>query len=584
MTTIIPPELKATAGQLARKLKKINLSPSIVTKLPRKQRVTEKKFLQPLDPTGLVQSLEKDFQPLGLTVKSSGNYDDTYVELSKIKTSRALPGFDDPLTVRIRREEGSTIIAIGRMKWNEKLLTQKVGSLIFLPVSFSRSSGLMQDKMLDLIWQSVNSYVSSTGRTIEEVVMEGHGQAIEPKLFGGRRQELAVFGSRLQSTIDGAARNIAITGEPGIGKSSLLRKFEDLAKDRKCLTVRREFDPTITDVKELANFVLEAFRAEAYSSLSRKTETWDKTKDFFRRRSISVTGPGVGSLSVGAPTEASTYVLQESFFKESMRLWSQLRRNGVKAVAFLFDEAIQIQKVEGGWRFLKSVFTRIAEAGGRFMLVVAGEINFSDDESSSSSNNLFVSPMERYLQPLRLKEMTRSEIGEVLDKTVNPKECPVSPEAVDLIFDLGGGNPYLVQNILLTTVGQNLHSEEITARMVELAFGRGSRNLEEIFSERLEKRSEDEKGILFLLSSFNEPVNLRQLQVKGRLSEKVAISRTMNSLIQSGLVRVSSDGKLKIFSPLFRSFLAELNSKENQKREHVAEQRKRSAKKRATPK
>jgi Cdc6-like AAA superfamily ATPase len=581
---LIPEELKQTAGQISNRLKQIKVSGSTVArKLPLKERVTEKKFTQPLDSTKLAGYLEKDFQLMGFALKTTGEIDDLYVEFTKVKSSNPLTGFYDPVIVRIKQDDGTTLVTIGRAKWTDKALLRKMSSGVFLPITFSLSSGLVEDKLLGMIWRSIDSYVASLGRSIEEIVMEGHGRAIEPKLFGGRKEELTVFSSRLQSTIDGHPRNIALTGQAGIGKSSLLRKFEEIAREKKCLIIRRELDPTITSTKDLANFILEAFRAEAYSNLSKKTEAWDKTRDYFRHRSFSVTGPGVGSISVGAPTEASNYILQESFCKECMHLWTRLASREIKAIVFLLDEAAQIQNIDGGWSFIKSAFTRITESGGRFMLAVAGDLDFSREGSSSKRSEIISSsPIERFLQPISLGEMDRTEIEEVLMKTLRSREDSLSPDVLDLIYDLSGGNPYLAQNILLATISQNPDGDKISSHMVELAVKKRG-NLEEIFSERLEKGNLEEKRVLLALSSFSEPVSTKQLQSKLRSSEVHSPSAVIRNLLHEGLIRNSSDDKLSIFSPLFRSYLLEIARAESpqRKREKPA---KRKIKKTVTPK
>jgi len=580
---MIPDEFKQAAGQISGRLKQISIS-SVAHKLPLKERVTEKKFMQLLDSKRLAESLEKDFQPLGFALKTTGEERDLYVEFTKSKLGNPLTGYYDPVIVRIKGEEDATLVTIGRAKWTDKALIQKVSSGVFLPVTFTLSSGLVEDKLLGMIWRAVDSYVTSLGRPVEEIVMEGHGRAIEPKLFGGRRAELATFNSRLQSTIDGRARNIAITGQAGIGKSSLLRKFEEISKEKRCLTIRRELDPTITNTKELANYLLEAFKAEAYSHLSKKTEAWDKTKDFFRRRSFSVTGPGIGSFSVGAPSEAATYVLQESFYKESMRLWSQLASNGVRAIVFLLDEAAQIQRVEGGWSFIKSAFTRITESGGRFMLAVAGDIDPTKDGGSSSTRAdlLSASPIERFLQPISVGEMSLIEIEEVLQKTVRTKEEPFSPDVSRLIFELSGGNPYLAQNILLAGISHKGEEEVVTSESIEAAIKKTS-NLEEIFSERLDTVSSEERKILLALSSFSEPVSQKKLQSRLKAAEIRFDSTDFERLTHTGLVRSSSDGKLSIFSPLFQSYLRSLIEEDVPRKVRPKAVRKKS-KKKATPK
>ena len=53
------------------------------------------------------------------------------------------------------------------------------------------------------------------------------GSGLFPSHFAGREEEVKVFERKLQSTRDGVPMHIAVLGEWGIGKTSLLTKFEN---------------------------------------------------------------------------------------------------------------------------------------------------------------------------------------------------------------------------------------------------------------------------------------------------------------------------------------------------------------------
>ena len=54
-------------------------------------------------------------------------------------------------------------------------------------------------------------------------------QVVDPDDFIGRSEEIEKFETFLDFSIKGKPRNIAIIGDWGIGKTALLRKFEDIA-------------------------------------------------------------------------------------------------------------------------------------------------------------------------------------------------------------------------------------------------------------------------------------------------------------------------------------------------------------------
>ena len=89
------------------------------------------------------------------------------------------------------------------------------------------------------------------------------GKPVDPEYFGGREKELETFRQYLRYSIEGNPHNLAILGERGIGKSSLLRKFQQIASDENgCIVVRRELDVSVDSLSSLTLFLLEALKSE----------------------------------------------------------------------------------------------------------------------------------------------------------------------------------------------------------------------------------------------------------------------------------------------------------------------------------
>ena len=62
------------------------------------------------------------------------------------------------------------------------------------------------------------------------------GSWIFPPFFADREREVQEFTQRLQSTLNGTPRHLAVLGEWAIGKTSLLLQLRRLAKEQGCLT------------------------------------------------------------------------------------------------------------------------------------------------------------------------------------------------------------------------------------------------------------------------------------------------------------------------------------------------------------
>src|SRR3972149_8097764 len=109
------------------------------------------------------------------------------------------------------------------------------------------------------------------------------GLPIDPKQFVGRKEELRIFQQSLEQCTHGNPQNLAIMGERGIGKSSLLRKFESIVKDQNCLAVRRDVDASVNSLQALSYFILYALKEEGKSFFTRSKKTKNTVSDFFQK-------------------------------------------------------------------------------------------------------------------------------------------------------------------------------------------------------------------------------------------------------------------------------------------------------------
>lgn len=103
------------------------------------------------------------------------------------------------------------------------------------------------------------------------------GQAVDPQFFAGRAKEIKRFLSYLNSAKYGNPMNLAVLGERGIGKSSLLRKYENLAKEQKSIVIRLDLDGTFDSINTLISVILTTIKKEGqtYSKLFSVSEKFN---------------------------------------------------------------------------------------------------------------------------------------------------------------------------------------------------------------------------------------------------------------------------------------------------------------------
>ena len=98
---------------------------------------------------------------------------------------------------------------------------------------------------------------------------------VSPKNFAGRERQIMEFQNFLDNTVGGNSKNIVVLGKWGIGKTSLLRMFKEIAEKKGCIG-------TIIELGEATDSFMTLFETIT-RSLARDSQTETglsaKTKD-----------------------------------------------------------------------------------------------------------------------------------------------------------------------------------------------------------------------------------------------------------------------------------------------------------------
>jgi len=183
------------------------------------------------------------------------------------------------------------------------------------------------------------------------------GNTVEPEYFVGREKEIKTYLKSLNQSKFGNPQHIAIMGERGIGKSSLLRKFESITNPKDHLVIRRDLDSSLQSISDLVIFILMIIKAEGVMNVG------SKISDFFKNVSWSVSAGAIG-VNID-PTR--TVVLQEMFYNDLKKI-SENTRDEYDSICIMLDESEHLEAIEGSWSFLRTVFSRLMLSGLTLMI------------------------------------------------------------------------------------------------------------------------------------------------------------------------------------------------------------------------
>lgn len=370
-------------------------------------------------------------------------------------------------------------------------------------------------------------------------------QPARPDFFVGREPEINEFEKILVQTMHASPMNMSVTGNRGMGKTSLLVKFEYIAKEQKCLVLRiSNYEDNISDVMDFCDYISSNLKREI---LSRKVmgESFKKLQEW-----ASTLKPTIEWKEISLSVERKQ-VIQEIFRKRLIKLWDEMK-DDFSAVAILIDEAESLESIKGIFTFLREVFQRI-ENETKYCIVLAGKLNFTERMSESFS------PLNRFFPCFRLLGLDERSMKEYIIKKLASVNVGIDEGAIKYIIQTSEGHPYVLVAICYLLF-DSLNNEEthITQEIVIRANEKIKYRLaQDFFTPMFHPLTPKAKEIIIEIAkhaktlefSFKDAVNWLDMP-------RNYVSPYIKELLRKGVLDKPERGRYKIFHTLFLEYLS----------------------------
>lgn len=368
------------------------------------------------------------------------------------------------------------------------------------------------------------------------------GHTVDPQFFAGRKKEIEKFKMFLKNTCQGNPMNMAILGERGIGKSSLLRTCENLARAKRCIVVRVDLDAAISTINDLVITILQEIKQEggAYSKIFKASE---KAKRFFDTYNISA---GIMGVSLSLDRHKQTFSHETRL--ELKKVWCIVKEY-VPAIVIMLDEAEQLEHIEGCLQFFRNTFSRIAEEKMNFMLLLSGKLSLFRKIKEIHS------PLARFFNPVSLSELNSEESIEAIEKPLSSSNFKFTDEVKNKIVEVSQGHPYIIQ-LFGFYLCEKAASQIINGNTYKASFPMIMDSLsKQLFEDYYHSSSPLEQKILRAIAEEKESVLDFSLIVKKVTHPPNKVSYLLNRLCEKDCLKKVSRGHYKLFHNLFREYL-----------------------------
>jgi hypothetical protein len=299
-------------------------------------------------------------------------------------------------------------------------------------------------------------------------------------MFAGRINEIDLLEQALHQTKYGQPSNFLITGERGIGKSSLMMILKDFSSGKFETLAHGKFNFLTINIVISERMTLLTFIKLIERSIKRelgKVEAirnfMNSTWDFVQR--IKVMDSGIEKPNV---TEDSDLVINDfaySLSETCQRIGNPEKGEDKKdGIVFIIDEADNAcDDLHIGYFF--KVVTELLQQNGcqNIMFIVVGLPETSIKLAKSHESSL------RIFNHIRVKELNPKDRFYVIDKgieegnRINDEKTSISEEAKKHISTLSEGYPHFIQQFAYTAFDYNSDGEISSEDVLEGAFKDG---------------------------------------------------------------------------------------------------------------
>jgi len=365
---------------------------------------------------------------------------------------------------------------------------------------------------------------------------------ILPSYFTGRENELNELKKIYNSTKMGVPGHLILYGPKGIGKTSLLLKFQD----------------EITNLDEVYSVripLIEGNFEDIYSLIIEKcSDTLNINIGHFWEKisSLGINIPFIGGVSVSREIPKTSPAV--AFEKILNVIYDELGSDN-PVLILLFDDLQRIMGNDETMKILSILQNALVELnlkGKNIMLVATG----SEDIFNKIQDKL--DSAVRIFEPYLIGPLSYSEVCDAINIPSEKQGVVFEEDVLKEIYELSNGIPYYMQILAYSCFEETNKENNVT--MVEFKKASGyalnilaQREFKVLFS----KSTTEERKILCLMAESDETI-LSYSYIKENANLNSEPSALLKNLVNKNMIIKPSRGKYKLKNNLFKLYLQNL--------------------------
>ena len=370
---------------------------------------------------------------------------------------------------------------------------------------------------------------------------------ILPSYFTGREKELNELKEIYLSTKSGVPGHLILYGSKGIGKTSLLLKFQDEISN-------------LDDVYPVRIPLMEGNFEDIYTLIIEKcSEALDISIGHFWEKisSLGINIPLIGGISLSREIPKTSPAV--AFEKILNVIYDELDSDNPVLILLLDD----LQRIMGNdetmkiLSILQNALVELNLKGKNIMFVATGseDIFYSLQDKLDSAVRIF--------EPCLIGPLSYDEVCEAINVPIKELNVVFEEDVLKEIYELSDGIPYYMQILAYNCFEVVNENNEVTMGEFKKASLKSLNILaQREFKVLFSKSTTEERKILCLMAESDETI-LSYSYIKDNAHLNSEPSALLNNLIKKNMVIKPSRGKYKLKNNLFKLYLQNLRINPN---------------------
>lgn len=381
---------------------------------------------------------------------------------------------------------------------------------------------------------------------------------VPPGMFSGRYDEIMLIEKGLYQVSKENAINILLTGDRGIGKSSLINLANYISKGEIETTLFGKLNLIPINITISKTTSIESLMKLIENCLSRELNKIEKMKAFLSEswkfiKQLKIMDSGFEEKKGDSDPDILADNFSYSLYETSKKI-KELTENSKDGIVFFIDEVDNASESLQLGYFLKYVTEKLQQLGtSNVAFFLAGLPQTVEVLMKSHESSL------RIFQHLKIKELKPEDRNEVIQKgldsakKINGSETTITKSALSLISTLSEGYPHFIQQFGYSAFSINEDDEISKEDVVKSAFNKGgaidelgSRYYQNQFNERI-KSDEYREVLTIMAESLNDWVKKSDIKVDFSGSDS-NLSAALRTLTERNIIlkNVSKQGEYRL--------------------------------------